>query len=155
MKACAILIILCELFFLAGCGSRQISTNNDEAFSLMKPVSKEIMRVKSPDSKVDAVVITRDVGATSAEATFIYLIPHGRKINENDDDNTVFIGDYVKNLNVLWSEWRFLEIHYDEARISKFKNYWESQEVDDYHYHVEIKLFPKEGNSLPLNLRTW
>jgi hypothetical protein len=151
------IIIIFWVLFFDGCSSRQASTIKEEAFLkqlAIKSVSKEIMRIKSSDCKVDAVVITQDVGATSAEATFIYLVPHGGNITKNDD-SAIFIGDHLRSINISWTEMRFLEIHYDEARIFKFRNYWENQNVDDYHYHIEIKLVPGQDHSLPLNLRTW
>jgi len=55
----------------------------------------------------------------------------------------------------VWSKPKFLEIHFDEARVIQFQNYWQSREAEDFHYLVETRLFPEKDSSLPLELREW
>jgi hypothetical protein len=117
---------------------------------------KEISRIKSPDSLVEAVIVTGDAGATTSMRTWVYLVPTNGTIDVGDDDKALFIADHLKNFKVVWNEPKLLEIRYEEARIFKFKNYWQSREVQNFHYIVELKLVPERADfSLPIKDRMW
>ncbi len=149
-------LFLCGLCSITSCSTKspKITAEKADPFH-WEWVYKEIKRVESPDAKVDAVVVTGDAGATTTRHIFIFLVPHNGKTDEKVDESVIFVGDYVENMNIFWREPKFLEIHYDQARIFKFENNWCSSEVNDYHYLVEIRLFPQKDYSLPLNLRMW
>ena len=42
----------------------------------------------------------------------------------------------------MWSKPRKLEIRYDQARIFSFVNFWQSKDVDNFKYVVEVQLVP-------------
>jgi hypothetical protein len=149
-------LLLCWLCLITSCSVKppKVTSEKSDPFH-WKWVYKETERIRSSDNEVDAVVVTGDVGAIEATKTYIYIVPHDSKITDEGRNEFVFSGDYVKNLKVVWKETRFLEIHYDEARIFEFKNYWENQKVDNDHYHIEIKLLPQQDYSLPWDLLTW
>ena len=115
---------------------------------------KEIGRFVSPDSKVDAVEVMGSAGAGTTLHTYIFLVPHGAKLDA-DNNAPLFNGDYVDKLDVRWRKQQFLEIHYNEAQIVNFRNYWQSQELDNFHYLVEIMIYPNKDRSLPSALTNW
>lgn len=114
--------------------------------------------MKSPDSLVDAVVVIGDAGATTSTTTILFIVPVGAKIDlkKLPDKGEVFVADHIKNLSVMWKQAQLLKIQYDEARISKFSNFWMSKEVRDFQYVVEAQLAPTStGFSLPWKDRVW
>ena len=100
----------------------------------------EVIRLSSPDMVVDAIVWTRDVGATASTSYEVYILPKGSKEIKNQEP--LFIADHVEKINISWREQGCLEIHYTKARIFKFTNFWESKDVLDYLYVVELRLSP-------------
>ncbi|MDB6123410.1 MAG: hypothetical protein JWQ71_2403 [Pedosphaera sp.] len=151
MKRVFIVIIsisLCiSILFLSGCSTELGAWRY-----------QEISRTKSPDSTVDAVPITGDSGATSSTAYILVIVPSGRKIDVNHLEklDELFTTDHVKHLRIVWKQAQLVGIHYDEARISKFKNFWSSKAVQDYRYVVELRLEPGNSqNSLPFGDRFW
>jgi hypothetical protein len=117
---------------------------------------KEVSRIKSPDSLVDAVVVTGDAGATTSTTTILFIVPAGAKIDlkKLPDGGQVFVADHIKNLSVMWKQAQLLKIQYDEARIFKFSNVWMNKEVRNYQYVVEAQLAPTSTEfSLPWNDR--
>jgi hypothetical protein len=155
MKIIITVFLLCGLCFISACNRKSKTVASVPDLLFAKWIYKEIMRVESPDSKVDAVVVTGDGGATTRTYTYIFLVPHNGKTDQNDDHDLMFIGDLVSNLKVSWKEPRFLEIYYDEAEIYKFSNIWQSHGVDDFHHVVELRLFPQKDYSVPFDRRYW
>jgi hypothetical protein len=104
----------------------------------------ESARVKSPDSVVDAILLTEDAGATTATTYFLYIVPTGKSFSPKGakDSHALFDAIHVKNLKVVWRTSRLLEIQYDEALIDHFQNMWHDEAVQDYHYIVELRLAP-------------
>jgi hypothetical protein len=103
---------------------------------------KEIARVVSPDSLVDAIVTEVD---PSHPLHTIYVVPHGRKHTEEDE--SVFFADYVDSLDLIWKMPKLLGIKYSNARLWHFKNYWYSADVQYFSYAVEVRLLPPGDRS--------
>lgn len=101
----------------------------------------EITRVISPDSLVDAVVVEQTNALTD---TFyrVHIVPLNGKQKEGHE---IFRADGIIDLNVKWLHPKLLEISYDKARIFQFSNFWQSSEVKDFSYVVEIRLAPKDS----------
>jgi hypothetical protein len=57
---------------------------------------KEEQRIKSPDSKFEAVLVTGDGGATTSTTTFLIIVPTGQKIKTDDSlrSDVVFAADH-------------------------------------------------------------
>lgn len=113
----------------------------------------EIRRLRSPDGQVEAVLLTGEAGATTSKATLILLVPTGRGVNvkQLQQWDVVFRADHLKNLEVAWSQPQLLDVRYEEARISQFKNLWEFWEGRDTSYAVEVRLKPTNIDfSVPL-----
>lgn len=118
----------------------------------------EVSRTKSPDTAVDAVVVSGDGGATTATECYLYLVPAGRQVNpRNEDENRpCFTGDHLKGLKLNWRDSHLLEIQYDEARIHHFQNMWQHREVSNFQYVVELRLAQASADvALPLKDKVW
>jgi hypothetical protein len=100
----------------------------------------EISRHLSPDSVVEAVLVSADVDATTSMAYEIYLVPAGGAVP--DSKFVIFKADHVEGFDVRWREPRFLEIAFEEARIHQFRNAWRAREVQGFGYVVESRLVP-------------
>jgi len=122
---------------------------------------KEVKRIKSPDSVVEAVLLTGDAGATTASTTFLYLVPAGSRLDrkseeKNNLNRSVFVADHLSNLTIVWKSPRLVEIGYEEARIHHFENRWYHRDIQDYHYVVELRLAPSTNEfALPWGDRYW
>ncbi len=115
---------------------------------------EEVMRIKSPDSKVEAVHVRGNCGATTPFTENVFIVPLGDKTPEPKADYAMFLADHTDGLKIVWRELKILEIHYNQARIFKFTNFWHSKKVDDFSYVVEIRLVPlKPDFSLPERYR--
>lgn len=95
----------------------------------------EMDRLTSPDGKVDCVLVQRNCGATTSYVYNIFLVSKGKSIGKADP---VFRADHVKDLTMQWQATKRLELRYKEARIFHFSNFWQSRDVDNFAYVVEI-----------------
>ena len=108
--------------------------------------SEELWRITSPDSRVDAVFI--QVGGGGATVGFSYqlfIVPRGAKPNTTGE---LLLADKIGNVSAVWSKPRKLEIRYDQARIFSFVNFWQSKDVDNFKYVVEVQLVPSGPSQL-------
>ena len=105
---------------------------------------EETVRIKSPDGKVEALHVGGNCGATTSFSENVFIVPIGDKTPKPKGDYQTFIADHVDGLNLVWREPKVLEIHYNEARIFKFTNFWQSKKVDDFSYVIEIRLVPSK-----------
>jgi len=51
-------------------------------------------------------------------------------------------GGATTSVRITWIENKILEIDCKSARIFRFSNFWQSKEVQDYRYIVEIRISP-------------
>ncbi|HEY0036694.1 MAG TPA: hypothetical protein VGB66_08410 [Longimicrobium sp.] len=109
----------------------------------------EVARVTSPDSIVDAVATIGSVNATTAFVHRVYIVPRGAPV-PSGRNLEAFRADYVKGLSLAWPCARMLEIRYDTARIFHFANAWNSRDVEDFRYEVEVRLGPRNPSSFPV-----
>jgi len=104
--------------------------------------SKEHYRVKSPDAEVDAVLMKSDGGATTSVSYNLFILPIGASSRELPLEHSRLIADNAEGLRITWIENKILEIDCKSARIFRFSNFWQSKEVQDYRYIVEIRISP-------------
>lgn len=107
---------------------------------------KELLRVTSPDKKVEAVLVRTDCGgATTNYGYRLSIVPLGKKPAWSD---TVFLAEKLEGERIRWIAPKVLEIRYKKARISNFRNFWYSKDVDNYAYVVEVyeKSIGKQGD---------
>jgi hypothetical protein len=102
---------------------------------------REVQRSSSPDGIVDAVLLERDAGSTASTPYEIYLVPKGTK--NYIPGTAVFRADNQEALNLTWIG-RTLDISYQRARIFHFTNFWNSAQIDNFQYLVELRLNPEK-----------
>jgi hypothetical protein len=101
---------------------------------------REIMRVPSPDAKVDAVVVKVEGGlSTTRDPYNLYLVPPGAKVDETVASLNALD---MEGLKVFWQEPKFLFIEYRQGLIEQFSNSWSSKNVENGRYVVELRLAP-------------
>ena len=61
----------------------------------------------------------------------------------------VIRSDGASEMRVRWVANKMLSVEYRRARIFQFTNFWQSREVDNFNYIVEIRLNPIAEQSLP------
>ena len=98
-----------------------------------------IDRVVSPDGVVDAVLVRRNLGATTSYVYRVHIVPTGAEPEEGLER---FIADHVSGLEIKWQQPQLLTISYGEARIFKFTNFWSSEKANNFKYVVELRLDP-------------
>jgi hypothetical protein len=122
---------------------------------------KEVSRIRSPASSVEALLLTGDAGATTATRTYLYLVPSGSRLDakkeaEQNLNRAVFVADHLKDLTVIRKNSRLVQIGYQEARIHHFENEWSHRDIRDYRYVVELRLAPSTNEfALPARDRNW
>lgn len=97
----------------------------------------EVERKSSSDNRVDVVLVKSNCGATTSESITLYLVPSGNEIN---DQYSTIVMDRIDNLTVEWRDNKELEVHFSHGRIFSFTNFWQSSELDEYKYIVNINL---------------
>ncbi len=105
--------------------------------------SHELSRITSSDSIVDAVLVERLTGATVATPDEVYIVPKGGV----PKGEPLFRCDHAENLSVHWAGQRVLTIQYSKARIFHFMNFWNSAEIKNWTYTVELRLQPINSDS--------
>ena len=128
-KTIIFLIVISSIIF--GCGPQL----GDKSYT-------EIKRITSPDSLVDAVICETNGGATTSYGYLVFIVPKGQQYSKEWMMKWVFNADHIDSLSMKWKENKYLEISYKQARIFEFTNFWQSKEIKNYSYVVEIKLTP-------------
>jgi len=100
----------------------------------------EWQRLRSPDGRVDAVVLSSGGGgALGSDVFWVTLVPAGTRVTGKEND--VFNAMHVNPLNIRWLEPRVVEIAYGHAVISGFVNHWSDPRVSGtLQAPVEIRL---------------
>ena len=70
------------------------------------------------------------------------------KLPSFEHERALLSADHQKDLQLVWSKPKVLEIRYENARVFKFSNFWHSQEVQNFEYVVELRLMPRGESSL-------
>ena len=101
------------------------------------PVQENIVkRLTSTDDRADAVLVTRDAGATTSVGYDLFIVPKGQPLSK--DDHAVFIADHPDGLGFEWVGTRGLAIWYAKARVFHFTNFWHDKRLDNFQYEVKI-----------------
>jgi hypothetical protein len=96
----------------------------------------EVSRYTSPDSLVDAIIVTSNAGTTTSVGYHIFIVPKGSHPKELKF--AIFSADHVTDLQVFWQQPKYLKLTYRNARIFKFTNFWQSKYIDNFQYEVKI-----------------
>lgn len=104
---------------------------------------RQIERLRSPDGKVDAVLVERNGGATTSMAYIIYIVPKGHSVS---DKTRIALMDHVHNdrqkdlPGLSWDGDRQLVISFDKAQLLAFTNSMSWRGLDNFGYVVEVRL---------------
>lgn len=112
------------LFLLIGCSESSVCEQS------------ELLRVTSPDNRVDAILMRMNCGATTDYSYKVYIVP---KTASTEKSNPVFVADKLDGELIEWSSPKHLLIEYRQARIFNFTNFWQSRDVDNFNYVVSIR----------------
>ena len=104
-----------------------------------KATSEEAARIRSPDGLVEAILTKGDFGATVDYVYKLYIVPTGAAIVP---DQPILVADHVAGPSIVWEMPKFLTFSYSGARIFSFTNFWQSKDVQNFAYVVEIRLKP-------------
>ena len=114
--------------------------------------SSIIVRVKSPDGRLQAVLLRSDPGAMNDFEYFLYVIPVGSELRDYPwwlgGDEPVLTGADFDNLKITWSQDRVLDVAYSKAIVYSFSNFWLNRGRDRSKHIVEIRLRPTAEYSL-------
>jgi len=121
---------------------------------------KEIDRITSPDTLVDAVWTEGSGGATTGYYYKLYLVPRGLKFDPEATsfEYPIFAGDHLNEFKVIWKDPKLLELHFKRGRVGSYRNYWRYWNPDapqeNNHHVVETRLIHTgEGSMLHENDR--
>ena len=90
-------------------------------FSIFPMKDVEVLRVNSPDGKIDVVYIQRDAGAMTTALHLVYIVASKQKSGKKNV--AVFQGKRVYDLKIIWDDDQKLLIQYSKAQICHFQNY--------------------------------
>ena len=125
-----------------------------DIFILQKGIMfQEAYRITSPDGKVDVVGMYYDAGATTSRIEMVYIVPADNAITKTDMKLQrcvpVFTAVHIKGKEIRWLRYKLLEIKYETARITSFRNSIRPLLAEDATYIVEIREIPLKETSLP------
>jgi hypothetical protein len=136
---CVLLVLICFLI---------------DIFIIQKGIMfEEAYRITSPDGKVDVVGMYYDAGATKSRIEMVYIVPAGNAITKTDRKLQrcvpVFTAEHIEGKSIRWLRDKLLEIRYETARITHFRNSIRPIVEEDVNYVVEIRQVPLKQTSLP------
>jgi len=98
---------------------------------------KELLRLASPDKKVEAILVRIACGGATTSYDFrLSIVPLGKEPKRSD---TVFLAEKLEGESIQWIAPKVLEIRYEKARILNFRNFWYSKDVENFEYIVEVR----------------
>jgi hypothetical protein len=84
-------------------------------------VGKEIMRVTSPNGKIDAVMTKWEPGVSAETCYKLYLVPHGAHPTKYRE---CFSAAPLSGPKLEWTSNQRLIIHFDKAWVAGFNSRW-------------------------------
>jgi hypothetical protein len=100
--------------------------------------SREVVRVTSPDRKVDAVVVKVEGGLSTTNDPYnLYIVPTGGKVAGR---RASLNGLNMTDLKFFWKKPKSLAIEYKDGVIEHFEDSWSSNQVESGRYVVELRL---------------
>lgn len=85
---------------------------------LQPPPIEKTERWPNPSHTLEAVVLTRNGGATVAYRTDIHVVPFG----ESPQGDPLILADHVEDLKVLWTSDQEVELHAQTARLFRIRH---------------------------------
>lgn len=97
---------------------------------------KEVLRVSSPDGRVDAVFVEPRFRALGDSA--LYIVPKGEPVPASGPQLRASI--FKEPPDLVWTRSHLLQVNYRWGCISNFTNLWHSYDLDNGTYYVELVL---------------
>jgi hypothetical protein len=112
---------------------------------------EQYYRKISPDGLVEAIIYRTKDRKKESFGFDVYILANGKKPRFSE---SLFRVDHAKNISIAWQGNKTLEVHYDEAQIHHFQNFWSSKALQNSTYVVELKLYPnRKGHALSKQVR--
>ncbi len=105
-------------------------------FSIFPSTQAEILRLNSPDGKLDAVYIQSGAGAMASGNYLVYIVPKGHRPNKKEC--AVFLGKNTYDLDLSWEDDRKLLVKFIKSDIKHYQSYIYPF-PKDARYKVEIQ----------------
>ncbi len=119
--------------------------------SAHNPDSKvvEQSRVTSPNGQLDAVFVQDFYGGAVGGGvdSEVYIVRKGAPVKP-DTAHAILLADPFTKAKLVWEQDHVLQIHYDVAHITRFRNLWGLHEIENVgstgerDFDVEIRLEP-------------
>jgi hypothetical protein len=107
--------------------------------SAYSAATQELEHLESSDGEVVAIVVQSNPGATEPYGYTVYLVRHGSR-----DLGKPVLDASGSAPKLNWISPRLLAISYSDMCIGAFRNHWNSTELQNGLYDVEIRLKPPE-----------
>lgn len=118
------------------------------------PDVTELSRVTSPDGQLDAVLTQELYGGTIGGVdSEVFIVRKGAPVKP-DTAETILQADPFTRAKLVWKQDHLLQISYDVAHISRFRNLWGLHEIENVgstgerDFDVEIRLEPLGESSI-------
>jgi len=108
-------------------------------FSVFASVQTEILRLSSPDGKLDAVYVQSGAGAMASGSYLVYIVPKGHQPNKTEC--AVFWGKNTCDLDLSWEDDRRLLVKFSKSDVKHYQSYIYPF-PQDAKYKVEIQCAP-------------
>jgi hypothetical protein len=99
---------------------------------------REVLRVTSPDRRLDAVLVKPIIFASGGRPA-LYIVPRGEPV---PGWGALMRGNFPVNPALVWAAPQVLEMRYNAGCIEGFSNLWHSYDLDSGNYYVEVRLKP-------------
>ena len=114
----------------------------------------EKMRVTSPNGQLDALLEAQIHTNPESIDWYVNIVPKGQEPSPHAQH--ILQAGTLIGAKLVWAQPHLLEIHYDEAGIDQFRNWWGLNEVQPDKkgagdYFVEIRLAPSSPDFSLLN----
>jgi len=106
--------------------------------SLTASNQREVLRVTSPDRRLDAVFVRPKLSLLGTDAA-LYIVPRGETA---PGWGALVRGDFRDNPDLAWTAPQLLQLQYGSGCINRFSNLWHSYDIDDGNFYVEVRLKP-------------
>lgn len=129
MKSMIYHLVFLSILVMVGCEKMNPCTDS------------EVDRIRSPDGKVDVIIVNRNCGATTKDVYRVSLAQAGEIPDKN---SSIFLADNVEDLHIAWLAPKKLVISYKAARIFNYINFWSPQGLNGFRYVVSITEIKRE-----------
>jgi hypothetical protein len=115
---------------------------------------RELLRTRSPDGAIDAVVEYVSTDHLSADIQEVYLVPARETPKFGNERRILYVSHLNRPLELRWHGDSLIEVAFDEAYIQAFSNVEYVRRPGESTRIIELRLAPAGPRSLPTDLRS-